>query len=96
MQKLITLSIVDSKNSLVLQYDLNIYATLAKICQAATFLAHVEINKFNEQLKGPSIHKVTRKIPILIPKDGSILMREAHDSHTQFFQFLSNLTKFNF
>jgi hypothetical protein len=41
MQKIITLSIADSKNSLVFQYDLNIYATLAKICQAATFLAHV-------------------------------------------------------
>jgi hypothetical protein len=41
MQKLSSLSIVDSKNSLVLQYDLNIYATQAKICQAATFLAHV-------------------------------------------------------
>jgi hypothetical protein len=35
------ISMVDSKNSLVLQYDLNIYATLAKICQAANFLAHV-------------------------------------------------------
>jgi hypothetical protein len=38
MQKLITLSIVDSivdsKNNLVLQYDLNIYATQAKIYQA--------------------------------------------------------------
>jgi hypothetical protein len=41
-QKLIALSIVDSKNNFVLQYDLNIYATLAKICQAATFLAHVK------------------------------------------------------
>jgi hypothetical protein len=40
-QKIITLSTVNSKNNLVLQYDLNIYATQAKIYGAATFLAHV-------------------------------------------------------
>jgi hypothetical protein len=42
IQKLNTLSIVDSINNFVSQYDLNIYATQAKIYQAATFLAHVK------------------------------------------------------